>query len=98
MVVGQTPEGRNVITTIIELKYLDPYYAADLLAALGYGGSVIPVGPAPLMGSPRTAGRSQNPRQTNRNQRGNDNGYGGYQEANRRSQQYPGYQSPYDYN
>lgn len=89
--VGQTEDGRNVVTSVIELKYLDPYYAAQLFEALGYRGTVIPLGHAPMYGGAGTsAGASR------ANSRGNRGGYGGMSEASRRSSQYPGYQSPYD--
>ncbi|MEN6404319.1 MAG: hypothetical protein ABFD94_20420 [Armatimonadia bacterium] len=85
-------DGRNIITSVIELKYLDPYYAAEILQALGYGGSVIPLGHAPMYGGGGTSAGAS--RASGRNNRG---GYGGMSEASRRSNQYPGYQSPYDY-
>lgn len=90
--VGQTEDGRKVVTSVIELKYLDPYYAAQVLQALGYGGTVIPLGHAPMYGGAGTSAGAS--RANGRSSRG---GYGGMSEASRRSSQHPGYQSPYDY-
>ncbi|MEN6547789.1 MAG: hypothetical protein ABFE07_17275 [Armatimonadia bacterium] len=98
--VGQTEDGRNVITSVIELKYLDPYYAAEILQALGYGGSVIPLGHAPMYGGAGTGtgtGTGTSAGASRASGRSNRGGYGGTSEASRRSNQYPGYQSPYDY-
>jgi len=45
VVTGQNPDGSSTVVTIIPLKYLDPTDAANLLMALGYPGTVIPVNP-----------------------------------------------------
>ncbi len=100
VVVGQNAAGQNTLLTVIELKYLDPVVAADLLAALGYGGvAIIPAGgpsgrPSEGLGSYQGAGRASRAS----SHRGRDyDGYGGYQDAQRTGERYQGYQSPYDY-
>lgn len=111
--MGQNADGQNVVVTIIPLKYLDPLVAADLLTALGYPGTVIPVnpphGPGEGMGAYQGSGtmgghtRGRAGTWRNNNSRGNDNGYDAYNgynsngNANALSQRYPGYQSPYSY-
>jgi hypothetical protein len=108
VVMGQNAAGANIITTVIPLKFLDPLVAADLLTALGYPGTVIPVNPPHRPGESIGAyqGNSmgmggQRSRRNAGSRWGNtgsgNNGYGGYQDAQRTNQQYPGYQSPYDY-
>jgi hypothetical protein len=101
VVMGQNAAGANIITTVIPLKFLDPLVAADL-------GTVIPVNPPHRPGESIGAyqGNSmgmggQRSRRNAGSRWGNtgsgNNGYGGYQDAQRTNQQYPGYQSPYDY-
>lgn len=40
-VVGQTPDGRNVILTVIPLKFLDPAVAAQLFGGTVVGGNLL---------------------------------------------------------
>ncbi|MBU0608293.1 MAG: hypothetical protein KKI08_10410 [Armatimonadetes bacterium] len=110
VVMGQTASGENIITTIIPLKYLDPMVAADLLAALGFPGTVIPVNPPHRPGeavgayqgngntmSGHQRGRAGTWRSNSRTTPGANSGYDGYQGAGAVNQRYPGYQSPYDH-
>jgi len=109
VVMGQNAAGANIVTTIIPLKYLDPMVAAELLTALGYPGTVIPVNPPHRPGEAmgayqgngtggrgRAGTRNSNSR-PDRNAGSAYDGYNGYQSAAGTNQRYPGYQSPYDY-
>lgn len=98
VVVGQDAQGRNVRLMVIPLKYLDPAVAAQLFGGAiitggGYGGAV--GGQSGGYGG----GYNQRPTTTTgrRGSAANQQGYGGYQDAQRRNNQFPGYQSPYDY-
>ncbi len=113
VVMGQNPQGQDVVVSIIPLKYLDPVVAADLLAALGFPGTVIPVNPPHRPGesvgayqgngntmSGHQRGRAGTWRSNSRTTPGANSGYdgyNGYQGAGALNQRYPGYQSPYDY-
>lgn len=106
VVVGQTPEGRNLILTVITLKFLDPVVAAQLFGGLGASSNAYSV---PNRGggeydSTRGSGsvrphswgsRSQSGNTGTNGNSGNTGGYGGYGQALQQGQQYPGYQSPY---
>lgn len=98
VVVGQDAQGRNVMLMVLPLKYLDPAVAAQLFGGAiitggGYGGA------AGGQSSGYGGGYNQRPTTTTgrRGNAANQQGYGGYQDALRRNNQFPGYQSPYDY-
>jgi hypothetical protein len=98
VVVGQDVQGRNVMLMVLPLKHLDPAVAAQL-----FGGSIITGGGYGAAAGGQTGGYgggyNQRPTTTTgrRGSAANQQGYGGYQDAQRRNNQYPGYQSPYDY-
>ena len=106
VVVGQTPDGRNRVVSVITLKFLDPVIAAQLFGGMGFSGSAFGV---PTQGggeydSSRSSGGVRPRSSGNRNQggntgasgnTGNTGGYGGYGQALQQGQQSPGYQSPY---
>ena len=106
VVVGQDAQGRDEIVTVIPLKFLDPGYAAEVLAALGFTGAIVPINPAHNPGE--FSGAYQGPG-ANRGARTHGDGspysrsnsgaqgYDGYQGALERNQQQPGYQSPYSH-
>jgi hypothetical protein len=100
--------GDDEVITVIALKYMDPGHAAEVLAALGFTGVIVPVNPAHRAGEfpgstqsggfNRRGGTRTSGGYYGRNRGGDQGqGYDGYQGAQQRGQQYPGYQSPYDY-
>lgn len=105
VVVGQNARGEDIVVRVIPLKFLDPVEAADLLAALGFPGTIIPVNPPHRPGEAfgaqqgyggRTGGTRPGGSQYGRGYEGPAyEGYGGYGQAGERSRQNPGYQSPY---
>jgi hypothetical protein len=97
VVMGQTPQGKNLIVSVIPLKFMDPQLAVELFGALGFGGTATAV-PSQAGGQYQGARRSGGVRPRgygNNSQSGQDGGYGGYGQALQRNGQNPGYQSPY---
>jgi hypothetical protein len=94
VVVGKDSLGRNIILQVIPLKFMDARLAAALFGGVtvdaGTGvGRLGTSGSDPDRGYSRRGGDSRD-RTSNRSQ-----GYGGYSEAGRSYDSYPGYQSPY---
>jgi hypothetical protein len=97
VVVGQNAQGKNLIVSVIPLKFMDPELAVQLFGALGFGGTATAL-PSRAGGEYEGARRSGGVRPRgydNRSNGGQDSGYGGYGQALQRNEQSPGYQSPY---
>jgi hypothetical protein len=101
MVVGQTAQGRPVMLMILPLKYMDPAVAAQLFGGTvtggqGYGGAIARSDEGFRGGY--GGGTASRPRTTSqRSGRFSQQGYDGYQGGLQRYNEFPGYQSPYNY-